>query len=124
MIWTLIILFGLAVGLLIVSSVKSKQSSTVLERQIDQTSFTIMNEVHQLQKQIREMELDAEISAQEAGILSLSSEQRILLREMLDLQRRGYSLNSIAEKKELPLHKVEELLAPYTPSKGERSDIA
>ena len=124
MIWTLIILFGLAVGLLIVSSVKSKQSSTVLERQIDQTSFTIMNEVHQLQKQIREMELDAEISAQEAGILSLASEQRILLREMLDLQRRGYSLNSIAEKKELPLHKVEELLAPYTPSKGERSDIA
>jgi len=124
MIWTLIILFALAVGLLIVSSIKAKHSSSILERQIDQTSFTIMNEVHQLQKQIREIELDAEISAQEAGILSKSSEQRLLLREMLDLQRRGYSLNSIAEKKGLPTHEVEELLAPYTPSKGERSDIA
>ena len=60
-----------------------------------------MEEVHQLQQQIRNIELDAEITAQEAGILAASSEQRILLRDVLDLHKRGYSFDSIAAKKQM-----------------------
>ncbi|MFO1443184.1 hypothetical protein KDN24_08140 [Bacillus sp. Bva_UNVM-123] len=122
--WTLAILLSTAVVLLILSFIKTKQTSSILEKQIDQTSFSIMNEVHQLQKQIRNIELDAEISAHEAGILSRTDEQRILVRDILDLHRRGYAIQSIAEKKELTVNEVESLLAPYMTTKGERSKLA
>ena len=122
--WTLAILLSTAVVLLILSFIKTKQTSSILEKQIDQTSFSIMNEVHELQKQIRNIELDAEISAHEAGILSRTDEQRILVRDILDLHRRGYAIQSIAEKKELTVNEVENLLAPYMTTKGERSKLA
>ena len=117
----LIILFGSAVLLLVLSFIKAKQTNSILEKQIDQTSFSIMNEVHRLQKQIRDIELDAEISAHEAGILSKNAEERVLIREMLDLHRRGYAILSIAEKKQLTELEVETLLAPYISTKAERS---
>ncbi len=117
----LIIIFASAVLLLILSFIRTKQANSSLEKQIDQTSFSIMNEVHRLQKQIRDVELDAEISAHEAGILSQNAEERVLLRELIDLHRRGYSINSIAEKKQLTELEVETMLAPYIPTKAERS---
>lgn len=122
--WVLTILFGSAVVLLVLSFVKAKQSSSLLERQIDQTSFSLMNEINRLQKQIRDLELDTEITAQEKGDPSRNSEERVLLREIIDLHRRGYALQSIAEKKELSVEEVESLLSPYIRTKGERSNIA
>ena len=117
--WALVILFGVAILLLILSFFKTKQSSKVDER-IEGISLNFMEEVHQLQEQIRNIELDAEITAQQAGVLAASSEQRLLLREVLDLHKRGYSLDSIAVKKQLSQSEIERLLRPYMKNKGER----
>lgn len=117
--WALVILFGVAILLLILSFFKTKQSSKVDER-IEGISLNFMEEVHQLQEQIRNIELDAEITAQQAGVLAASSEQRLLLREVLDLHKRGYSLDSIAAKKQLSQSEIERLLRPYMKNKGGR----
>ncbi|MBS4219164.1 hypothetical protein KHA96_12635 [Bacillus sp. FJAT-49711] len=122
--WVLIILFGAAVLLLILSFIKSMKSSSKMEKQIDQISNSFMDDMYQLEQKIRNLELDAEITAQEAGILPVSSEHRLLLRDMLDLHKRGYSYDSIATKTQLTKEEVDRLLAPYIKAKDERSKVA
>lgn len=122
--WALAILFGAAVLLLILSVFKMRQSSKVEQQEIEQVSISLMEEVYQLQKQIRNIELDAEITAQEAGIKAGSSKRRLLLREVLDLHKRGYSFEGIAAEKKLTENEVELLLTPYIEVKGERRQVA
>ncbi|MBW8351401.1 hypothetical protein K0H71_18445 [Bacillus sp. IITD106] len=122
--WVLAILFGAAVLLLILSFLQSMKSSSKLEQHMDQLSYSLLDDIHQLEQKIRILEIDAEITAQEAGILPVSSEQRLLLRDMLDLHKRGYSFDSIAAKKQLNKDEVEGLLAPYIKAKDERSKVA
>lgn len=117
--WALAILFGAAILLLILSFSKTK-GATKVEQQLEDISLTFMDEVHQLQQQLRNIEIDAEITAQEAGILAASSPERILLRDALDLYKRGYSLESIATKKRMNHNEIEQLLAPYMKNKEER----
>ena len=71
-----------------------------------------MGEVKQLQEKIRELEFDTQIIAEEAHLKS-TTEQRRILREVLDLYNRKYSIESIASKTEMSEHEVERLLAPY-----------
>lgn len=122
--WVIAILFGSAVMLLILSFIKTKQSKSYLEQQIEQVSISVRNEVHEVQQQIRNIQLDAEITAKQAGAMEGTSAERILLREMLDLQKRGYSFESIAEKKGLKTSEAERMLAPYITRKVERSLVA
>jgi hypothetical protein len=119
--WVLAILFGSAVVLLILSFIKTTQSKSQLEHQIEHSSISLMNEIHELQKQIRNIELDAEITAKQAGAMEMASQERVMLREVLDLHKRGYSVDSIASKTELKPHEVEKMLTPYTTRKIERS---
>lgn len=121
--WALTILFSAAILLLILSYFKTWQTSKG-EQQIEHISLTFMEEVHKLQQQIRNIELDAEITAQEAGVLAASSEKRNLLRDVLDLHKRGYSMESIAKKKQLTKYEIENLLTPYIKNKSERGQIA
>ncbi len=121
--WTIVILLGAAVLLLILSFAKTKQSSKTVDQQIEELSYSFTNEITQLQQQIRNIELDAEISAKEAGILSSSSKQRLLLREALDLYKRKYSFESIAQRTKLTPYEVEHLLTPYMKAKDEGSKV-
>ena len=100
------------------------RTSSKVEQHIDLLSSSFNDEVYQLQQKIRNIELDAEITAQEAGILSGSSKQRILLRDVLDLHKRGYSFESIATQKKLTKNEIENLLAPYIKTKEERGKVA
>lgn len=120
--WMLGIIFVAAIVLLILSFFQTKQSTAKLEQHIDQVSFTLMDEVNQLQQQIRNVEFDTEIIVHETGILVDSPEHRTLLKEMLDLQKRGYSLESIAAEKQLTIEEVENHLSPYITTKDERSN--
>jgi Holliday junction resolvasome RuvABC ATP-dependent DNA helicase subunit len=122
--WALSILFGAAVVLLILSFIKTKQSSKQVEQQIEEVSFTFTDELNKLQQQIRNMELDAEITVTEAGLLANSSKHRHLLREVLDLHKRKYSLESIATKTQLTKDEVEQLLTPYLTVKDEGGKVA
>ncbi|MEL3971760.1 hypothetical protein AAEO50_05640 [Rossellomorea oryzaecorticis] len=122
--WVIAILFGTAVVLLILSFIKTTQSKSQLEQQMEHVSISVLNEVHELEKQIRNMQLDAEITAQQSGAMEASSEERLMLRDMLDMHKRGYSIESIASKKQLPSTEVAHMLAPYMSRKAERGMVA
>lgn len=118
--WTLAILFAVAILLFILSFIKTKQSSKKVEQQIDHITFSLMDEINKMKEQIRSLEFDAEITAQEAGL----SSDRTLLREVLDMHRRGYSFESIAEKKQRTTVEIESMLIPYIKSKNEGGKVA
>ncbi|KAA9025662.1 hypothetical protein [Niallia endozanthoxylica] len=122
--WAIAILFAAAIVLLIISFRKSKDTSKALEQQIEEMSFTFMDEVNKLQQQIRHVELDAEITVQEAGIDVGTFAHRQLLREILELNRRGYSFDSIATKKQMSVEEVTQLLTPYIRTKDEGGKVS
>ncbi|MGR3763118.1 hypothetical protein [Rossellomorea sp. NS-SX7] len=122
--WVIAILFGTAVVLLILSFIKTTHSKSQLEQQMEHVSISVRNEIHELEKQIRNMQLDAEITAQQSGAMEASAEERLLLRDMLDMHKRGYSIESIASKKQLPSHEVERMLTPYMARSAERGMVA
>ncbi|MFJ7974354.1 hypothetical protein JNUCC23_17745 [Peribacillus sp. JNUCC 23] len=119
MVWTLALLFGAAVVLLILSFIKSKQAEQEAEQKMEQFTISLLKELNQLQQKVQNVEIDTEIIAQKTG----ASKQRLVLREVIDLHRRGYSLESIAEKSQLNENEIKRLLAPYIKSKDERSDV-
>lgn len=117
---TIVILLIIAIALLVMSFVKNKQNEKTIEQQIDQMTYTFKDEIYQLQQHLRNVEIDGEITAHESG-LSTSNADRSLLRELLNLHRRGYSIETIASKKQLSTEEVERLIAPYV-KKNERGE--
>ena len=121
--WALAILLTVAVVLLILSFYISSKTTQEQKRENEVLSATFMKEVNQLQEQISNIELDLEIITHEAGIKS-SSEQRNLLREVVDLHRRKYSIKTIAAKTELPEEEIEKMIEPFKTTKPKRGNIA
>jgi hypothetical protein len=121
--WTLLGLFLLSALLLGFSLFKSYRDSKVEKKQIDLVHVSIMKEINSIQDSIRDIELDIEVVIKEAGI-QLSAEEKLFMREVIDLYRRNYSIESIAEKKEVPETKIEQLLAPYLKIKDEGGLVA
>ena len=117
--WALIILFCAAIVLLILSFFLSKKTTEKQERDNEMFTASLMNEVAKLQEQIQNLELDTKIIANEANLRS-TAEQRVLLREVLDLYNRKYSIKTIASQKELTENEIERMIAPYktTTKKG------
>ena len=121
--WAIALLFAAAVVLLILSFSKNNQQSKSFEKQLEETTFTYMEEINKLQEQVRNLELDSEIIAVQAGFVNGSGQQRILYREILDLYKRGYSAESIALKKQLSVDEIEQLLSPFKQLSNEGSNV-
>jgi hypothetical protein len=121
--WTLFGLFLLSVLLLVFSIVKSARDSKVEKKQIDLVHVSLMKEINSIQDSIRDIELDIEVVTKEAG-LQLSADEKLFMREVIDLYRRNYSIESIAEKKEVPVTEIEQLLTPYLKIKDEGGQVA
>ena len=121
--WAIALLFAAAVVLLILSYSKNNQQSKSFEKQLEETTFTYMEEINKLQEQIRNLELDSEITAVQAGLMN-GAGQRIVYREILDLYKRGYSAESIALKKQLSVDEIEQLLSPFKQLSNEGSNVA
>lgn len=121
--WTLIGLFLLSALLLGFSLFKSYRDSIVEKKQIDLVHVSMMKEINSIQDSIRDIELDIEVVINEAGI-QLSPERKLFMREVIDLYRRNYSIESIAEKKEVPETEIEQLLAPFLKLKDEGGLVA
>jgi len=111
--WALVLLIGVSALLLIISIFQFKKLSKVEQQEIDLVTISLKQEIEELSMQIRNLEIDIEIVANEAGLQSTSSKERLLMREILDLYRRGYSIDSIAAEKKLTVEVTEELLSPY-----------
>jgi hypothetical protein len=121
--WTLFGLFLLSALLLVFSIVKTYRDSQLEKKQIDLVHVSMMKEINSIQDSIRDIELDIEVVTKEAGI-QLSAEEKLFMREVIDLYRRNYSIESIAEKKEVPVTEIEQLLTPYLKIKDEGGQVA
>jgi hypothetical protein len=121
--WTLFGLFLLSALLLVFSIVKTYRDSKAEKKQIDLVHVSMMKEINSIQDSIRDIELDIEVVTKEAGI-QLSTEEKLFMREVIDLYRRNYSIESIAEMKEVPVTEIEQLLTPYLKIKDEGGQVA
>jgi hypothetical protein len=121
--WTLFGLFLLSALLLVFSIIKTYRDSKAEKKQIDLVHVSMMKEINSIQDSIRDIELDIEVVTKEAG-LQLSAEQKLFMREVIDLYRRNYSIESIAEMKEVPVTEIEQLLTPYLKIKDEGGLVA
>jgi hypothetical protein len=121
--WTLACLFGISALLLIVSIKKNRNASKEEQKGIDLVHVSLMKEINDIQETIRNIELDIEVVMKEAGS-QLSPQEKLFMREVLDLYKRDYSMASIAEKKQVPVSEIEELLAPFQTLKNERRKVA
>ncbi|RDU37323.1 hypothetical protein DRW41_05595 [Neobacillus piezotolerans] len=121
--WTFTGLFIISALMLVVSILKSTRAAKAQHTQIDQIHISIMEEINTLQKSIRNIELDQEVLMKEAG-LQLSLEEKLFMREVLDLYDRKYSIESIAEMKNVSSSTIQELLAPYQAMKDEGRKVA
>ena len=110
--WALAILFCAAIVLLILSFSASKKAVEKQQRDNEMLTASIMGEMKQVQEKVRNIELDTQIIAEEAQLKS-TSEERAVLREVLDLYNRKYSIESIASKTNLSENEVNHVLAPY-----------
>jgi hypothetical protein len=123
MIWTLAVLFVISALLLVISFSKLFQASKEEKKRIDMVHIEVMKEFNEMQDSIRNIELDLEVVMKEAGI-QLSLKEVVFMREVLDLYRRNYSIESIATKKQVPESEISQLLAPYLASKDEGGKVA
>ncbi|GIN21216.1 hypothetical protein J1TS3_23500 [Siminovitchia fordii] len=121
--WTLGGLFAASALLLIISGIKGRNASKEEMKELDMIHISTMNEIKDIRESIRNMELDIEVIMKESGI-QLSSEQRVLMREVLDLYNRKYSIENIAADKNLSVNEVRQIIAPYIAGKKERSKVA
>lgn len=121
--WTLFGLFLLSALLLVFSILKTYSDSKVEKKQIDLVHVSMMKEINSIQDSIRDIELDIEVVIKEAGI-QLSADEKLFMREVIDLYRRNYSIESIAEKKEVSETEIEQLLTPYLKMKDEGGLVA
>jgi hypothetical protein len=122
--WALAILFGIAALLLILSIFKTRQLAKEKQQKMDSSYFSVMEELDKLQEKIRNIELDGEITAHGIGIQEISPKERVLLREILDLFKRGYSTQSISQKKNVSEYEVEHMLEPFKINKSGRGQVA
>lgn len=117
--WALAILFIAAAIMLLLSFINGKQAASSEKQKVDMMYLNFMEEMNKLEAKVRNVELDMEIMTQESG---LQSPERSKLRNLLDLYRRGYSIESIAAKEDLLVTEIEQLLSPYVGSKDERRE--
>jgi hypothetical protein len=121
--WTLAGLFGVSALLLLLSISKTFQASRAEHKRIDLSHVSLMKEINDIQESIRNIELEIEVVLKESGV-ELSSERLVFLREILDLYKRNYSIESIAEKKQVSESEIKKLLTPYQSLKAGRGNVA
>jgi predicted RNA methylase len=121
--WTLAILFAISALLLIFSILRTVQASNAEKKRIDLVHISLMKDIDNLKDSLRNIELETEVIMQEAG-MQLSRKDVVFMREVLDLYKRNYSIASIAEKQQVSVEEIEQMLAPYLTSKDERRKAA
>ena len=121
--WTLAILFVISAILLAFSIFRTMQASLKERKNIDMVHISVMKDINELKDSIRNIELETEIMMHEAGV-QFTRKEVVLLREVLDLYKRNYSIANIAEMKQITVEETEQMIAPYLTSKDERRKAA
>lgn len=121
--WTLILLIAISAVLLFVSIMSNRKVEKQKQKEIDMVHVAVMKDINNVHEQIRNLELDIEVVTKEAGV-QLTPEEIIFKREVLDLYKRKYSIETIAQKKQVSESEIQQLLTPYLAAKDERSKLA
>lgn len=119
--WVFAILLGVAVLLLILSFFISNKTKNGQQEEQNAYYASLMKEMKDLQEQFQMLQLDYEIISQEANLYS-SAEERMTKRKILDMHRRKYSIQSIAEKTNLTENEVKDFLEAYIQPKNKGKD--
>ncbi len=119
--WALAILFATATLLLSLSYYKNWKFTKAQKQKDETTFYSMREELNEIQNQIRNLELDSEITALEAGLQSIHSSDRQKLRAVIDLYKRGYSLDNISKQVNVNKKEISNMLAPYMTIKVERN---
>ncbi|WP_017728331.1 hypothetical protein [Halalkalibacterium ligniniphilum] len=106
--WMIIGLLILSIVLFILSFFR-KDKTAELERQMENFSITLMQEIYQLKKKIRILEEELLIE-QNPTSRSRSSSTAALTEEVFQLYEAGYSIDEIAKSTGLNKPEVEQLL--------------
>ncbi|MDP4163056.1 MAG: hypothetical protein Q8898_08130 [Bacillota bacterium] len=120
---TLTGLFVISALLLMFSILKSTRTAKIERNHIDQIHISLMKEINAVQESVRNTELDIEVAMGENGI-HLTSDEKIFRRGVLDLFKRNYSMESIAETYNVSKTEIEQLLAPYQIVRDEGRKVA
>ncbi len=120
--WTLAGLFVLSAVLLIISIYKSSHAAKVEQNEVNLIHISTMKEINAIQDTIRNIGLDIEVVMKETGV-QLSSEEQVFMREVLDLYKRNYSIESIAGMKQVSESQIEQMLAPYQQLKNDEEGL-
>ncbi|WP_100372438.1 hypothetical protein [Bacillus sp. FJAT-45037] len=107
--WTIMILLVIAI-LLFVLSFFRKDKATEVERQMENFSITLMQEIYQLKKKIRILEEELLVSNTDQPRVTRSASTQKLVDEVEDLHSKGYTLEIIAEKTGLTSLEVERMI--------------
>ncbi len=107
--WIIVTMFGLSAFLFILSFAK-KDPSKELEKQIENFSISLMQEIYQVKKKMKVMEEEFVIGAKEVSAESESS-QELTRDDVLALYEEGYSVEDIAARTERSTNEIDELLA-------------
>ncbi|WP_018663179.1 hypothetical protein [Heyndrickxia acidiproducens] len=121
--WTIAVLFAVSAVLFIISMAKARNQAISEQKEIEMLHLSLMDEINRVKEDIRNVKLDLEIAEKEAGV-QLSAQDKLYRREILDLYKRDYSIDSIAAKKQASVSEIQELLAPFIAAKNERSKVA
>ncbi|MGO4887174.1 hypothetical protein ACJ2A9_05395 [Anaerobacillus sp. MEB173] len=107
----LLILFASSCVLFLLSFFRKEQNKEV-ERQIENFSITLMQEIYQLKKKIKVLEEEILIGSDEKYFetpgIQQNSQQKII-----DLYENGYALREIAEITSIASEAVEEVITDY-----------
>ncbi|MDP4171056.1 MAG: hypothetical protein Q8906_10650 [Bacillota bacterium] len=120
---TLTGLFVISALLLMFSILKSTRTAKIERNHIDEIHISLMKEINAVQESVRNTELDIEVAMGENGI-HLTSDEKIFRRGVLDLFKRNYSMESIAETYNVSKTEIEQLLAPYQIVRDEGRKVA
>ncbi len=110
--YTIITLFSLAIILFIISFFKKDRNKEV-EKQIENFSITLMQEIYQLKKKVKVLEEEILIGQDERyfTVDQTSSSQTIDRDKVLSLYEEGYSLDEIEGLTNLSREQIDQLLS-------------
>lgn len=105
--YTIILLFTLSIALFIMSFFKKDRNKEV-DRQIENFSITLMQEIYQLKKKVKVLEEEILIGQDERYFTSNKTEYN--KDKILNLYEQGHSFEEIAELTGLTTAQIDEIL--------------
>lgn len=108
--FTIIVLFSLSIVLFVLSFFQ-KDKAKELEKQLENMSIQLMQEMYQLKKKVTVLEEEYLIPTDQSDSLSSNGKRPLTRDDVLELYEDGYSISEIAVMTEREENEIEQLLA-------------